>query len=102
MKKIVLLMSFMLLTSGFLIAQSSENYRSRNHKLSKYGKTSKVEDKKFIAVSRSVIDADFYNYLSRNSKFHKTESEKNLFIRKGKVDYDYRTRNYKLNKKFKS
>jgi hypothetical protein len=70
--------------------------------LSKYGKTSNVEDKKVVAVSKSGIDTDFYNYLSRNSKFHKRESEKNLFIRKANVDYDYRARNYKLNKKFKN
>lgn len=86
-----------MLVSGFLYAQSNENYKSRNHKLSKYGKNAE-EKKQHVAISTKKVEADVNDYMARNAKFHKGDSHKDLFIQKDKIQNDYRALNNKLNK----
>ena len=96
MKKIAILISTMILTTGFLFAQPDDNYRSRNHKLSKYNKSATAENKKQTVIAKSETSGEFENYLSRNSKFHKNKGEDKHVIKKNKIDKDYRARNHKL------
>ena len=91
MKKGIFLIAFAIMFSGNLFAQTSGNdYRSRNHKLNKHNKQLQQTEKLQLAESKVKIETDVNDYLARNQKFHKSEQEKNLFIRKDKIDTDYR------------
>ena len=83
------------LFTGFVIAQSTNDYKARNHKLNK-NRTALSEVTQTVAVNmNSDVQID---YRKRNTKFHKQKEEVSLIHKKEKIAYDYRELNRKFSK----
>jgi len=99
MKKIALSIIIVLVSIGYTNAQDVESYRSRNYKLNKNHSTSIKNKQHTVGIVKTEIEHSPENYLSRNSKFHKTTDNSSLFIRKDRLSQDYQSKNHKLKNK---
>ena len=97
MKKIVLFIITLSVLSTTLLANSEDNYRTRNHKLNKNRYSTPNDDQhQVVAIDKKKINEEANAYLSRNYKFHKHNQTQKAFIRTDKLDPEYQAKNYKL------
>ena len=97
MKKVALTIIGTLLIAGVSFAQSSNDYKARNHKLNS-NQSKSVKETSVVIPMKAEISEDVYNYLARNYKFHKSSTQAVVVMSKSPINYDYRAMNHKLNK----
>jgi len=90
-------LEYMIIFTGFGFSQSSNDYKSRNHKLNKHNQHTK-ETVMPIATSEKAHEVNAFAYQERNHKFHTKTNDNVLAINKGKIIYDYKTFNHKFAK----
>jgi GTPase involved in cell partitioning and DNA repair len=95
MKKIGFILVFVLICSTVTFAQSTNDYKSRNHKLGKHKKSIKQKEK-YVAVSE--VESQEHNYKHHNRKFHRESGDTGLYYKRDKVHYNYKAYNRKLAK----
>ena len=94
--KAVLILLFLLVFSGFSIAQSQENYRSRNHKLNRNYLKNITTKKHEVAVYKSKHDNPDISQLKKNHQSMNSTKSKKLVMKSNKrivtedVRSDYR------------
>ncbi len=97
MKKTLIVLAGMLMTTAFAFGQSDNNYRSRNHKLNP-NHSKGLKETAYTVPMKKVISADIYSYMARNNKLRQNSLQTSLVLASPAKDYHYRAMNHKLNK----